>query len=120
MKIDGIELTILESTGVYDYEWAEFAVMRGNDGYLYVGDTSGCSCYGFEDNLDEITRVSSWQDAATAAQEWAKDRSYSDEEKAAGIQLAERLMVLRPPAFDPKVATVQGTTAPQEITDGGR
>jgi hypothetical protein len=107
VNINGVELTVLERTGIYDYSWNVFAVMRGDDGLLYVGDTSGCSCYGFEDTLDEVEVVKSWQDAATKAQEWAKTSAYDEEEKAAGIELAERLMTLRPPAFDPSAVVIR-------------
>src|SRR3546814_9002263 len=39
----------------------------GDDGFMYVGSDSGCSCYTFGDGLDEIERVSSWQEAASRA-----------------------------------------------------
>ena len=51
INVNGIELEVLESTGVYDYSWSEFGVMRGDDGHLYVGDTSGCSCNSWGEDL---------------------------------------------------------------------
>lgn len=102
LTVKGIGLTILDRTGTYDYEWSEFAVMRGSDGYLYVGDTGGCSCNDFEENLGEITRVASWQEAATKATEWAgaDGGPYLEDEKRAGMDLAERLTKSQPAKFE--------------------
>lgn len=111
MNVNGIELTILESTGVYDYSWSEFAVMRGDDGHLYVGDTSGCSCNSFEENLDEITRVASWHEAAAKAQEWAAYEHRDGDERQGALDMIERLMKSAPPAFDPGAVLI-------EVTDG--
>jgi hypothetical protein len=99
MNVNGIDLTIIDSTGVYDYSWSEFAVMRGDDGYLYVGEDSGCSCYGFGDGLDEVTKVASWQDACAKAQEWAKEYA-SGEERQGCMDMIERLTVSRPAAYE--------------------
>ena len=118
MKIDGIELTILDSTGVYDYSWNEFAVMRGDDGFLYVGDASGCSCYGFEENLDEVTKVASWQEACAKAQEWAKEEKYLDESERKGcMDMIERLNTAQPPAFDPATVVIR-TDGPSGLAQG--
>jgi hypothetical protein len=105
VKVNDIELTVIDSTGVYDYSWSEFALMRGDDGYLYVGDASGCSCNNFEENLDEITRVDSWQDAATKAQEWGEYEYRDGSEKQGALDMIERLMKNGPAAFDPSAVT---------------
>ncbi|HUG51772.1 MAG TPA: hypothetical protein VLZ78_12315 [Terrimesophilobacter sp.] len=98
--VDGIDLEVIDRTGVYDYEWSEFAVMRGSDGHLYVGHTSGCSCNDFEENLTEVVRVGSWQEAADHAKRWAEDEdgAYLGEESQAGMNLIERLAKSRPAA----------------------
>jgi hypothetical protein len=105
VKVDGIELEIIESTGVYDYSWSEFALMRGDDGHLYVGDASGCSCNSFEENLDEITRVASWQEGAERAQEWAEYEYRDGSEKQGAMDMIERLAKSSPAAFDPEAVT---------------
>lgn len=91
MNVDGIELEIIDSTGKYDYQWSEFAVMRGDDGHLYVGDAFGRSGESFSDRLDRVTQVSSWQDAAKAVIDWGG---------MGGADLIGRLSVTRPVAFD--------------------
>jgi hypothetical protein len=77
-----VAMTILDRTGTYDDEWSEFALMRGSDGCLYVGATSGCSCNCFEENLDaeDVVKVPSWQDAARRAQLWVTDGNYREVE----------------------------------------
>jgi hypothetical protein len=108
---DGVTLTVIDRTGTYDYQWSEFAVMRGSDGWLYVGATSGCSCNYFEENLspNDVVKVSSWQDAANRAQRWAAGEDYGvgeqygpyeEDEKRAGMDLVERLAKSQPVAFD--------------------
>jgi len=116
VTIDGttVNLTILDSTGVYDYSWSEFAVMRGDDGYLYVASDSGCSCNYFGDagfDPDDVTRVKSWQDAAAKAQEWAGDGPCIDEERKGCMDMIERLTNTRPPAFDPSAVVMRGQTS---------
>lgn len=107
MKVNGIELDIIDSTGVYGYEWSEFAVMRGDDGYLYVGSASGCSCNDFTDSLSAIEQVQSWQEAATKAKEWS-DHAYSDTERKGCMDMIERLTDERPAAFDPSNVVLRG------------
>lgn len=101
MRIDGIDLSIIDSSGAWDYQWSEFALMRGNDGYLYVGSDAGCSCYCFGDAdvLDDFERVSSWQEAAAKAQAWAGEGE--TDEKRGVMEMIERLMKASPIAFDP-------------------
>ena len=106
MNVNGVNLTLLDSTGVYGYQWSEFGVMRGDDGYLYWGATSGCSCNSFADNLDEVTRAASWHDVANAAREFA-DGAYYLSEKQGTLDLVERLMRDQPAAFDASVVVVQ-------------
>jgi len=116
---DGARLTVLDQTGTYDYEWSEFAVMRGSDGWLYVGATGGCSCNYFDSNLmpEDVVKVTSWQDAANRAQRWAAGEDYGtgelygpylEDEKRAGMDLAERLAKTQPPAFDPAAVVLDG------------
>ena len=100
MNVNGIDLTVIDSTGVYDYSWSEFAVMRGSDGYLYVGSASGCSCYDFTDSLQEVTKVASWQEACTKAQEWAAEEAYEEAERKGCMDMIERLTVSRPAAYE--------------------
>ena len=103
--IDGVELTILDQTGTYDYEWSEFAVMRGSDGRLYVGHSGGCSCNYFDENLDEVTLVKSWQEAAEYAKRWAAgelaDGPYLEDEKRGAMDLIERLAKSQYQAVEP-------------------
>jgi hypothetical protein len=101
-KINGVTLTIIDSTGTYDYQWSEFAVMRGDDGLLYVGDTSGCSCNSFTENLceDDVTLVASWQEAAEKCKEWIGTAYMDESEKRGGMDLIERLAQSRPPAVE--------------------
>ena len=104
ISINGIDLEIIDQTGTYDYEWSEFAVMRGDDGHLYIGHTGGCSCNYFDENLDEVTQVKSWQEAAEYAKRWAAGDlpdggPYLEDEKRGAMDLIERLTKSQPPAF---------------------
>ena len=95
------------------YEWDEFHVIRGRDGNLYVGADSGCSCNDFYDAalaLDDLTRVSSWIEAAEQVKEWISD-SKGDRETA-GMNLIERLTNTRPTAvldIDPETWPTMST-----------
>lgn len=83
------------------YEWEEFHVMRGPDGRLYVGSSSGCSCNSFEYNLTpaDLVRVSGWHDAVKHLNEWAKPESEWDTDRtSAAAELRSRLAEKRPRA----------------------
>lgn len=88
------------------YEWDQIHVLRGADGYLYVGADSGCSCNSFGDHTtdpNEFVRCSSWQDAANQVRAWIED--YPDHRTAVGMQLIERLTNKQPAAridIDPR------------------
>lgn len=84
------------------YEWDEFHVLRGMDGYLYVGEDGGCSCKSFSDvDPKSFVKVASWQEAAAKAQEWAKAEGYWSEERRlpVAMNLIERLSQKRPAPF---------------------
>lgn len=84
------------------YEWDQFHVLRGIDGYLYVGADSGCSCNSFGDfDPEDLERVPSWVAAAEKAREWAAERPADEWDygrEAAAMQLIERLAEKRPAA----------------------
>ncbi|MFC4089378.1 hypothetical protein [Micromonospora sp. GCM10011541] len=89
LKIDGNTYEVIASAGEYDYSWHEAALLR-LDGQLYFAESSGCSCYGFEDNVSasDLEPVRNWQEAV----EKAKD-CIADEHVAT---FAERLAEIRP------------------------
>jgi hypothetical protein len=107
VRVNDIDLTVIDKTGIYDYSWHEFALMRGSDGHLYVGWTSGCSCNSFAENLDAIQRVDSWQEAATRALGWAhnEDNYIEAEERQGAMDMVARLMQSSPVHFDPSAVT---------------
>lgn len=76
----------LEECGEWDYDWTIGYLMRRDDGALYWGVTSGCSCNDFDENIDEseLVSVANWQ----AAVEEAK-ATFSDNDVA---EFASRLM----------------------------
>lgn len=60
------------------WNWREFHLMRGPDGFLFVGEASGCSCneWGY-DGADpaDFERVPNWSAAIKKAQEWSDEPS---------------------------------------------
>jgi hypothetical protein len=105
LKSHGVELRRIDSTGVYDYQWSEFAVMRGIDGLLYVGSDSGCSCNSFGDHgdLQDFRPAENWHDVVKAVRQWRDELGdYSSSEKRGAEELIERLSKSRPKKRDPK------------------
>lgn len=89
IEVDGREYELLVEITNDSYEWHTGCLMRGPDG-LYFAETSGCSCYSFDDvvSVDDIHPVTSWH----AAVELAKD-SFPEAEVAdfaAACMRAER------------------------------
>ena len=101
------------------YEWDEFHVMRGNDGYLYTAAGQGCSCYGFysyfssdtdidsgfEHIDDEPVKCDSWVQVLNNIKKWAAE-GYADSRDGVAFALMSRIADLKPAAFDPSVVTV--------------
>ena len=89
-NIDGIEYTLIEEVGEWDYSWHIGALLRDPDGGLWYTTNSGCSCYSFGDYLKKGVQVKSWQEAVDLAKE-----DFADNEVAT---FAERLMAWSRPA----------------------
>lgn len=99
------------------YEWDEFHVMRGNDGYLYTAAGQGCSCYGFYSYSssdidsgfkhidDESVKCDSWVQVLNNIKKWAAE-GYDDRRDGVAFALMSRIADLKPAAFDPSVVTV--------------
>lgn len=97
-NLHGRFATIDSADSIGGYEWDVFHVLRGADGYLYVGEGAGCSCNSF-DSTDgsDFTRVDSWQEAAAKAQQWAKEDDWSVEQRTNVVMdLIQRLAQERP------------------------
>ena len=78
------------------YEWDQFHVIRGCDGYLYTGEGVGCSCYGFWDSADAPKRAKNWIEVADRIKAWiAEGYDYSNREST-GMRLIERLAASKP------------------------
>jgi len=82
--IDGIEYTLIEEVGEWDYSWHIGALLRDPDGGLWFTANSGCSCYGFSDDLEQGEKVSSWHEAVELAK--------ADFPESEVATFAERLM----------------------------
>ena len=91
MEIEGKKFQVVAETGQYDYEWHIVALLRDEEGNLFFASDSGCSCYGFGENLTikGLTPVTHWSQAVTLAQEEIDDYFLTDDEVA---KFAERLM----------------------------
>ena len=104
------------------YEWDEFHVMRGNDGYLYTAAGQGCSCYGFYsyfssdtdivsgfeydiDSNGEPVKCDSWVQVLNNIKKWAAE-GYDDSRDGVAFALMSRIADLKPAAFDPSVVAV--------------
>ena len=99
------------------YEWDEFHVMRGADGYLYTAEGRGCSCYGFYDYfsvtesgfkaLESVSydpvKCDSWVQVLNNIKKWASE---GHERGSVALSLMSRIADLKPAAFDPSVVTV--------------
>lgn len=105
------------------YEWDEFHVMRGDDGYLYTAADQGCSCYEFysyfssnpdtdngfeciEHSTIEPVKCDSWVQVLNNIKKWAEEEYYNYRESAA-FALMSRIADLKPVAFDPSVVTIE-------------
>lgn len=96
--------TIDYADSIGGYEWDQIHILRGADGHLYVGMDGGCSCNSFGDHLTEVedfTRVTSWQHAADLVREWFEkaDSWQVDRRRTSGMDLIERLNKTRPSAY---------------------
>lgn len=102
------------------YEWDEFHVMRGADGYLYTAEGRGCSCYGFYDYLSEAesgfkaldsvsydpVKCDSWVQVLNNIKKWAAE-GYDNSRDGVAFALMSRIADLKPALFDPSVVTVE-------------
>ena len=88
------------------YEWDQFHVIRGRDGYLYTGEGNGCSCFDFWTDLEAPQRARSWIEVAERIKEWIGSQEAWNDRESAGMQLIERLTNTKPAAHididDPK------------------
>jgi len=91
MKIDGKNYGVVAETGQYDYEWHIVALLQDEEGNLFFASDSGCSCYGFGDDLTErnLTPVKHWSEAVDLARAEIDGYFLTDDEVA---KFAERLM----------------------------
>lgn len=81
MNLDLDDFDRVASCGEYDYAWTEGVLWRHKtNGVLLWGVTSGCSCYGYEDNIfpEDMIVVDSWQDALALAKDDFTEREVAD------------------------------------------
>jgi hypothetical protein len=89
----------IDSARVGGYDWEEFRVMRGPDGRLYVGSSSGCSCNDFDTNVEpaDLTPAEGWQDALHRLNKWAEpEYEWDTDRQTAATELRSRLAQSRP------------------------
>ena len=74
-------------------DWAEFGVLRGPDGALYVLANEGCSCSDYWDKYpSDAIKVPTWHHAVSRALDWARKRDLDI------TDFISRLSQVRPPA----------------------
>ena len=102
------------------YEWDEFHVMRGADGYLYTAEGRGCSCYGFYDYFSEAesgfealdgvsgdpVKCDSWVQVLNNIKKWASE-GYNHERDSVALSLMLRIADTKPVAFDRAAVVVE-------------
>ena len=91
MKIDGKQYGVVAETGQYDYSWHIVALLQDEEGNLFYAEDSGCSCYGFGEDLttDNLTPVKHWSEAVELAKASIDGYDLTEDEVA---KFAERLM----------------------------
>lgn len=97
LNIGGTTYEVVASAGDYDYSWTESALLRSPEGKLYYAHSSGCSCYSFQDNVDEgdLEPVANWQEAVELAKrDLANEHAVTFAEKLAEIRPAQSIPTL--------------------------
>jgi len=91
MMIDGKNYGVVAETGQYSYDWHIAALLQDDEGNLFFAVDSGCSCYGFGDDLTEkdLIPVKHWSEAVELAKAEIDGYDLTEDSIA---QFAEKLM----------------------------